>query len=62
VTAEVDVFGGALAPLVLAEVEFESEDAADRFDAPAWMGREVTEDARYKNRNLATDPPDPAGR
>jgi CYTH domain-containing protein len=51
---EVDVFGGDLAPLILAEVEFDSEQAAELFQPPRWMGREVTEDSRYKNRNLAT--------
>jgi adenylate cyclase len=56
--AEVDVFEGALKGLVLAEVEFDSEGAAARFEPPAWMGREVTDDPRYKNRNLATAPPE----
>lgn len=51
--AEIDVYEGDLAPLVVAEVEFASEEAAGRFESPAWMGEEVTKDARYKNRNLA---------
>jgi CYTH domain-containing protein len=53
VVAEIDVYRGGLEPLVVAEVEFASEDAAAQFIAPDWMGEEVTEDARYKNRNLA---------
>jgi adenylate cyclase len=52
-TAEIDEFAGALAPLRLVEVEFPSEQAALAFEPPAWFGREVTGDARYKNRNLA---------
>ena len=51
--AEIDVYRGELAPLVVAEVEFASEAAADAFSAPEWMGEEVTKDARFKNRNLA---------
>ena len=54
--AEIDVYQGDLAPLVVAEVEFPSEAAAAAFEPPAWMGQEVTKDARYKNRNLALSP------
>jgi adenylate cyclase len=59
--AEIDVFEGALAPLVLAEVEFVSEAAAERFQPPSWMAREVTDDPRYKNRNLAVAAPEQDG-
>jgi CYTH domain-containing protein len=52
---EVDVYGGDLDGLVVAEVEFGSEEAADGFAAPSWMGREVTEDRRYKNQRLALE-------
>jgi adenylate cyclase len=52
-TAEIDEFAGALAPLRLVEVEFPSEQAALAFEPPPWFGREVTGDARYKNRTLA---------
>jgi adenylate cyclase len=50
---EVDVYGGELEGLVVAEVEFESEATASRFEGPVWLGREVTGDARYSNRALA---------
>jgi adenylate cyclase len=50
---EVDVYGGKLAGLVVAEVEFPSEGAAASFVAPAWLGREVTEDRRFRNAELA---------
>jgi CYTH domain-containing protein len=49
---EVDEFRGRHAPLVLVECEFTSESAADEFQAPTWFGREVTEDAAYKNKAL----------
>jgi adenylate cyclase len=51
--AEVDVYQGGLAPLRTVDVEFRDGDAAEAFDPPAWFGRELTEDARYRNRRLA---------
>jgi adenylate cyclase len=56
-TIEVDVYAGALAGLVIAEVEFPDERAADAFEPPGWFGREVTDDARFKNQNLAREGP-----
>lgn len=50
-TWEVDVFAGANAGLVLAEVEVEREDAP--VGLPPWIGAEVTHDPRYYNSNLA---------
>jgi adenylate cyclase len=50
---EVDVYKGDLEGLVVAEVEFDSEAAADAFAPPDWLGPDVTEDARYKNQRLA---------
>jgi CYTH domain-containing protein len=52
---ELDVYAGALHGLVTAEVEFRSEDAAEAFAAPDWLGPDVTEDPRYKNQRLARD-------
>ena len=52
-TAELDRFEGHLSGLLLVEVEFPSIDASRRFTPPPWFGSEVTEDSRYKNRNLA---------
>jgi CYTH domain-containing protein len=58
-TIELDVFGGSLAGLVLAEVEFASVEAASAFQPPAWFGAEVTTDGRYTNASLALHgPPD----
>lgn len=48
---EVDEFHGRHAGLVVAEIELESEDA--KIDLPPWIGREVTDDPRYYNSNLA---------
>lgn len=48
---EVDVFEGAHAGLVLAEIELPDEAAS--FDRPDWLGAEVTGDRRYSNARLA---------
>ncbi|AJY44711.1 CYTH domain-containing protein [Martelella endophytica] len=48
---EVDVFHGAHAGLILAEVELPDEHAEPSL--PAWLGREVTGDRRYINQSLA---------
>jgi adenylate cyclase len=52
-TAELDRFDGDLAGLVLVEVEFPTVDASRQFSPPPWFGADVTEDRRYKNRQLA---------
>ncbi|HSS58961.1 MAG TPA: CYTH domain-containing protein [Solirubrobacteraceae bacterium] len=52
---ELDVYMGDLAGLVVAEVEFASEEAADGFAPPGWLGPDVTDDVRYKNQLLARD-------
>ncbi len=52
-TIELDVYRGALAGLITAEVEFPSLEASAAFQPPSWLGAEITEDARYKNKNLA---------
>jgi adenylate cyclase len=52
-TIELDRFAGDLDGLLVAEVEFDSTDASERFEPPPWFGREVTGDARYSNRSLA---------
>ena len=59
-TIEVDVYAGELEGLVIAEVEFPDDRAADAFEPPAWFGREVTDDARFKNQSLAREGGPPA--
>ncbi len=49
-----DVFHGANAPLVMAEIEF--SDVECDFDLPAWAGEEVTGDPRYTNASLSVNP------
>lgn len=55
--AEVDQYGDGLSELLIAEVEFPSEQVASDFDAPPWFGEEVTGDDRYANRTLAQKGP-----
>ena len=52
-TYEVDVFGGALDGLVIAELELDHEDEA--FERPTWLGAEVTGDPRYYNSALVSE-------
>jgi adenylate cyclase len=52
-TAEVDVYDDRLAGLITAEVEFPSLKDSARFAAPEWLGREVTNDARFAAQSLA---------
>lgn len=51
---EIDEFDGDNAPLVVAEVELGHRD--EEFVHPAWLGAEVSGDARYLNNNLADHP------
>ena len=52
-TIELDVFEAPLAPLVLAEVEFESIEEANAFIPPAWFEKDVTEDRSFSNSELS---------
>lgn len=51
---EIDEFLGDNAGLIVAEIELPQEDTA--FASPAWLGDEVSQDARYFNVNLAKHP------
>jgi adenylate cyclase len=55
VVIELDIYSGTLEGLKTAEVEFETQDEADAFTPPSWLDREITQDERYKNKNLALD-------
>lgn len=52
-TCELDVFHGKYEGLLLAEVEFSSEEEANAFVPPAWFDTEVTYDSRYHNSNMS---------
>jgi adenylate cyclase len=53
-TWEVDEFFGENSGLILAEIELKSVD--QKFEKPKWIGKDVTEDPRYKNANLVKKP------
>ena len=55
-TAELDIFSGAYQGLMLVEVEFETKEEADEFQAPAWFGTDVTFSGEYQNSRLALQP------
>ena len=50
---ELDVFEKPFAPLVLAEVEFLSEEQSENFIPPEWFDKEVTYDPNYHNSNMS---------
>jgi CYTH domain-containing protein len=52
---EIDVYSGRHTGVVVAEVEFESEEAAAGFEPPTWLGDDVSHDPRYSNQLLACD-------
>lgn len=52
-TAEVDIYAGALAGLMTTEVEFPSLEAAQKFTPPAWFGADISEERAYKNTSLS---------
>lgn len=51
---EIDVYGGRHEGLVVAEVEFDDEESARKFQQPEWLGDDVTGDPRYSNQLLAS--------
>ncbi len=51
-TAELDVFEGALSGIIIVEVEFESEEDSVRFCKPNWFGEDVSGDPKYSNSRM----------
>jgi CYTH domain-containing protein len=52
-TIEMDVFEETYKGLILAEVEFSSEEEAMAFTPPSWFGRDVTFSGEYQNSRLS---------
>lgn len=50
---ELDVFKAPYEGLLLAEVEFSSEEEAKAYQPPAWFGEEVTYSTKYHNSTLS---------
>ncbi len=53
-TVEVDIYEGDLAPLRIAEVEFETREQSESFIKPPFLGAEVTGRTEYSNASLAS--------
>ena len=54
-TIELDVYGGELAGLHTADVEFPDEAAVHAFTPPAFFGREISGEPAYRNERLARE-------
>lgn len=57
-TVELDVFEGIYEGLILAEVEFPTEEEALRFTPPGWLSEDVTMSGRYQNSRLSRISPE----
>ena len=55
-TIELDLFDPPFEGLILAEVEFTSEEQAHAFLPPEWFGEEVTWSTEYHNSTLSQRP------
>lgn len=54
-TIELDLFEGVYQGLVLAEVEFPTEEAAMAFTPPDWFGEDVTFSGEFQNSRLSKE-------
>jgi CYTH domain-containing protein len=52
-TAELDIYYGALEGLLTVEVEFENMADALAFTPPEWFGRDVSDVKAYRNNHLS---------
>lgn len=52
-TIELDIYEGRHKGLIVAEVEFPTEEEAHSFEVPKWFGEDITKDKSYKNMMLA---------
>lgn len=52
-TIELDMFEKDYDGLIMAEVEFSTEEEAMKYIKPAWFGEEVTNNPKYHNSNMS---------
>lgn len=50
---EIDIFSGNLEGLAYLEIEFGNKEAAQKYENPYWIKKDVTTDLAYKNGYLA---------
>jgi adenylate cyclase len=53
---EIDIYKNGLEGFYTVEVEFENLEECDNYQPEEWFGEEVTEDFKYTNFYLATNP------
>jgi CYTH domain-containing protein len=53
-TIELDIFESPFDCLILAEVEFDTEEHALNFEPPEWFGEDVTYSQKYQNSYLSS--------
>ena len=52
-TIELDILEGDYAPLIMAEVEFPSEEEANAFTPPEWFAKDGTYSGKYHNSYMS---------
>ena len=52
-TIELDISEGVFSGTILAEVEFDSVEEAERYNPPAWFKEDVTMNKMYHNSNMS---------
>lgn len=52
-TIELDIFDPPFAPLIMAEIEFNSQEMADAFIPPEWFDQDVTLNPAYHNSAMS---------
>lgn len=57
-TIELDLFEGSLSGLIIAEIEFPTEEMAENFTPPAFFEEDVTFQPAYHNSNLSNFSPE----
>ncbi len=50
---ELDIYKGKHEGLIVCEIEFPSEQDAENFNLPKWLGKEITYDISFRNKILA---------
>lgn len=53
-TLELDVFHGDFEDLIIAEIEFETIEKAESYNAPGYLSCEVTDQPKYQNSSLSS--------
>lgn len=52
-TIELDIFEGLFSGIIIAEVEFDSEESANTYEPPEWFGEDVTNSGEYHNSTMS---------